>query len=198
MRSSSSKKVKAYKLPFKFIFKIACLAGLLTLFFIIINVLWDTHDEHAVEKIEIIEEEEPLIISKPIVREFDNNTLTLQLVAEKARIFEQKQITKLNDIQIHLYDSKLKSPSTKIVAQSGEMKSEEGVMRLWGQVRIDTKGNQTLKTEEIFLNQKQNIIYNKSTVLVTTEDDEIISSALHYNISTGILVLEQPEAKIRL
>lgn len=186
------------KLPFKSIFRIAGLAGLAILFFIFLDAFWDTQDEHSVRKVREIEEEEPLIISKPIVQEFDNNLLKLRLVAENAQIFEQKQITRLHNIQIHLYNTKLKSQSTKIMAHSGEMKSESGIMRLWGQVLVETGDNQTLETEEIFLNQNQNIVYNESNVLVTTEHDEIISSALHYNISTGILTLEKPEAKIKL
>ncbi len=190
--------MKRSKIQFKSILRFVSLAGLLILFFIFIDASWETPDDHTISKGIIITEEEPLTISRPIVQEFEIDSLKLQMVAENAQVFEQKQITKLSDIKIQLFNTKSNNAPTKIVAQSGEMKSESGIMRLWGQVRIDTGGDQTLKTEEIFLNQKRNTIYNESNVRVTTEHDEIISSALHYDISTGVLILKKPEAKIKL
>ena len=189
--------MKTSKIQFKSILRFVGLAGILILLFIFIDASWETADEQTVTRGTIIKEEEPLIISSPIVQEFDSNWLKLQLVAENAQIFEQKQITRLNNIQIQLFNTKSNKASTRIVAQSGEMKSESGIMRLWGQVRIVT-GSQTLNTEEVFLNQKQNIIYNDTKVQVTTEHDEIISSAMHYDIATEVLILKKPEAKIKL
>ena len=162
------------------------------------DVSQETEKKDAARKDGKANQEEPLIISKPVVREFDFNLLKLQLVAESAQIFEQKQISQLKNIRIRLFNDKTKNSSTKIVAKSGEMKSESGIMRLWGKVQVDTSDNQTLRTEEIFLNQKKNTIYNETDVQVTAEDDEINASSLHYDISTGILVLEKPEAKIKL
>jgi LPS export ABC transporter protein LptC len=162
------------------------------------NISWKSEEARMTRQNTPPESEEPLLITQPVVQEFANNNLKFRLLADNAQIFEQTQITKLENIYIYLFDVTSTASKTRIKAQSGEIRSESGIMHLWGRVRVDTSDGQVLKTEEMFLNQKQNVIYNHSVVNITTREDEIVASAMHYDLTNGVLTLNKPEAKIEL
>ncbi len=169
-------------------------------FFLVISIflLRNPKEDTRLPQERIKNAEEPLILSQPNVSEFERSRLKISLIAENAQIFEQKKTTLLNQIHIQLFDKIESTPNTRIKAHFGEMNSESGILHLWDAVSINMRDGQKLLTEELFFNQNKNIIYNSVSVTLKSENDEITATSMHYDIAQGLLILQKPDAKIKL
>lgn len=163
-----------------------------------IYYVWNTQKDTApVEKVDTTTEE-PMLLFQPVVREFEGETLSFHMVAERAHVFEKKKLTRLWSIVANLYKDDPSQPSTTIRSKFGKLHGKESLLHLWGSVQVDTRDKQRLTTEELFLDRKRNVIYNSVPVTATSPTDRIDATSMHYDLTKDILRLTHPTAKINI
>jgi LPS export ABC transporter protein LptC len=146
----------------------------------------------------IVKKEKPMLLTAPVMWEFNNEKLKLHLVADTAQVFEEIKLTRLINLTALLYEEDGANLSAHIVAEYGEYKAKSDLLRLWGNVRIELKEGQKLYTEELFVNRKQELVYNTVKVKAISGKDIINGASMKYQINKGILLLNKPRAKIEI
>ncbi len=99
----------------------------------------------------VVQKENPMVLTRPVMTEYVNEKLKMRLDANSAKVFEGNKVTRLLKLTAKLYDEDGITLSAWIVADFGEFKKRSDLLRLWGKVRIDLKDGQKLFTEELIL-----------------------------------------------
>ena len=174
------------------------LKWILILSLLILAAVWVMHnrDNKPGEIRKSVKKENPMVLSKPLMTEYENEKLKMRLVAKSAEVFESKKKTKLHHLTAHLFEDDGKTLSAWIVADFGEFEDKSDLLHLWGKVRIDLKDGQKLFTNELFFNRRTEIVYNKVKVKALSGEDVINAESMEYEIKKGILLLGKPEASI--
>jgi len=139
--------------------------------------------------------EKPIILQKPVLSDFKNDRLTLQIKAKTARIYEQKKLTLLNRVNGTIHSANAEEKPTQFFAESGSIKGNAKLLTVQGNVRVLFNDGQQLFTEKMNLDQKKNLLYNHVSVRVVSDNDIIDADRMRYHINSGILILIRPEAQ---
>lgn len=157
---------------------------------------WSPQGSHTSPADQQLEQEKPIILQNPELTDFEGSQLKMKIQAKTARIFENKKITLLSDINGTLYSRNGEIKPTRIYAESGRIKGNAQLITVWGNVRVHFSDGQKLNTERLNLDQKGEQLYNNVAVQMLSGSDKIQAKQMHYNIQTGVLVLSQPKAWI--
>jgi LPS export ABC transporter protein LptC len=139
--------------------------------------------------------EKPIILQQPVLSDFKNDRMTLQIKAKTARIYEQKKLTLLSQVNGTIHSVNAKEKPTQFFADSGRIKGNAKLLTVQGNVRVLFSDGQLLYTEKMNLDQKKELLYNRVRVRVVSDNDTIEADRMRYNINSGILTLMRPEAR---
>ncbi|MBU2513349.1 LPS export ABC transporter periplasmic protein LptC [bacterium] len=162
--------------------------------YLIFNPAAEKSDKKPADK----EKERPMIIMNPILKDYKNEELSLKLIADKAEIYEKTQSTILTSPIASLFDEADASKVTIIRAKTGELENKKDLIHLWGDVRIEFFDGQRLFTEDLFVNNKQRVIYNSVKVKVESKDEVINAASMRYTMDNEVLLLKKPNALLSL
>jgi LPS export ABC transporter protein LptC len=104
----------------------------------------------------------------------------------------------LSHITAALFETDNSVPSASIWAEFGEFTGKSDLIRLWGKVRVEMKEGQHLLTEELFIDRRKEVIYNEVAVTAYSNSDVIKAASMHYTVSSKILLLTKPIAKMEI
>lgn len=145
-----------------------------------------------------LKREKPIILQYPELSDYEENRLMMRIKARSARVFEKKKVTVLARIDGTFYSRMEDRRPTRVIADAGRMMDKSKLISVWGNVKVHFSDGQKLYTERLNLDQEKEQLYNKVAVKVLSGNDRIDASRMHYNMKTGVLVLNQPKAKVAL
>lgn len=145
-------------------------------------------------------QEKPILLSEPKLYEFSNSEIRIQLSARRAEIFERSQKTRLVEIRARLFQESgaTEFEPISIRANFGQINHDRDFVRLWGDVILDLEDGQKIMTEELFIQSKNDVIYNEVPVRFTKEQDVVAAVSFTYNYRDNTLELIRPQIKLRI
>jgi LPS export ABC transporter protein LptC len=160
--------------------------------------LWQADTPSMPENTNTQSYQKPMVMHQAELFDYRDNRLRWQVRTDTARIYEKQYLTLLDAVEGAFFDRQPKPKQTRVRADYGKIQGSTRVLSLWGEVQIDFSNGQRLLTEQLFIDQDREIIYNDTEVHLISDNDRIIGTSLHYDIKTTILVLTKPQASLGL
>ncbi len=168
--------------------------GLMVLFYFI----WQFQVTEEVHPGDALKDERPITLFNPVLYDYEQNKTKWRFAAEKADVFEKRKLMILDQVKGKVFSRDSKQKTTLVFADSGKIKGKSKLIHLWGNVRIILDTNRRILTEELFIDQQKETIYNEVDTLALSEHDSINASAMVYDIKTSLLILKQPRMEFTL
>ena len=145
-----------------------------------------------------IGDEQPIMLVNPKLFDFQSDKVKWTFSAVRANIFQKRKLTFLYEINGSiLHDDPAQKP-TLVRADNGKIKNDVNLITISGNVRIDFDDGRKMFTEEIFIDQEKEIIYNQVDVLLISEQDTVNATSMRYDVRKGLLVLSKPRVEIEM
>ncbi|MGK0289974.1 MAG: LPS export ABC transporter protein LptC [bacterium] len=143
-------------------------------------------------------QEIPLVLKKIDFYNYQKDFLKWVINAQYAEVFQKSGIVDLKIVNGKVLFKKQPSNWLRIQADKGYIARNSETLRLEGKVRLWGADGSILTTNEVFINQKKNLIYNRSKVHLQQFERHVTGKSFRYRIDKNQLQIFQPVIEANL
>jgi len=176
--------------------KLTSWIGLITIALLAIAYLWVSNDPQTQDGGSGRKPQNPVLLNEAELIDYEDNRTKWHLRARHTKTYEEQNLTLLDDLEGDVFSKNPRQKATRFQADFGKIEGKDQLMSVWGDVHVDFQNGQSLFTEQLFFDQRKEMIYNQVEVRVISNQDTILGSSMHYDMNTGILVLTEPRADL--
>ncbi len=115
--------------------------------------------------------------------------------AKLAKIYEDKNIVKLEKIVLYLFQNN--GENLRIDADKGRYDIKQKLITLAGNVVLKSEGGYTLKTEVLNFNQADKLLWSEKPVVINSTGLEIKGHGFRYYVSDGRFLVFNQQTTIK-
>lgn len=162
-------------------------------------VLWESYDPlHKEEKGPAKTEEKPIVIQGLELYEYETGKVKWRFFAERGELFKEKKQTFLYQFRGKLYQDSSSEKTVQIRSRLATIHEDLQLTKIEGDVLIDFNDGRKLQTEELWLDQKKEVLYGEKKVLINGPEGKMEGSSIRYDLKTELLQLTDMQLQISI